>query len=101
MGALVWDYSHFWLSLLFREKFWQQDQEAEKGRILAERERRESEQKISEQKRIAREEQERQQRDEAIKEKERKISVLREQEASTQVWWLENSRKKTSDYWPY
>jgi len=67
-----------------REKFWQQDQEAEKGRILAERERRESEQKISEQKRIAREEQERQQRDEAIKEKERKISVLREQEASTQ-----------------
>ena len=52
---------------------------------MAERERRESEQKISEQKRIAREEQERQQRDEAIKEKERKISVLREQEASTQV----------------
>merc|ERR1712098_908182 len=68
-----------------REKFWQKDQEAEKDRILAERERRESEQKVAEQKRIAREEQERRQRDEAIKEKERKISVLREQEASTQA----------------
>merc|ERR1719461_868942 len=41
-----------------RERFWQQDQEQEKGRIIAERERREQEQKISEQKRIAREEQE-------------------------------------------
>ena len=66
-----------------REKFWKQDQEQEKGRIIAERERRESEQRAVEQERIKREEKESKQRDEQIKERERKISSIRETESSS------------------
>jgi len=86
-----------------REKFWQQDQEQEKVRVIAERERREVEQKKAESERLKREEKERSVRDEIVKERERKISNLRESEASTETGdkdrarWEEQRREDQVD----
>jgi hypothetical protein len=63
-----------------REKFWSADQDDEKRRLEAERQRREEEQRRVEQERRQREEAEGRLRETQIKERERKISSLREAE---------------------
>jgi hypothetical protein len=63
-----------------REQFWSADQDDEKRRLIAERERREKEQRQAEQERRQREEAESRLRESQIKERERKISSLREAE---------------------
>jgi len=63
-----------------REKFWLRDQDDEKQRIADERQKKVSEQRMGEEFRVKREEKERKERDEKIKERERKVSQLRENE---------------------
>lgn len=63
-----------------REKFWSRDQDEEKKRVVLERERRSEETKKEEAERKKREEQERKLRDDQIKERERKVSQLRQDE---------------------
>ena len=63
-----------------REQFWSQDQDEEKRRILAERERKSQEQRRAEEERRQREEAESRLRESQIKERERKISNLRQAE---------------------
>ena len=86
-----------------REKFWAKDQEQEKVRIIEERTRREKEQQEVEMARLKREEEDRKGRDEQIKERERKISNLREMEAGEdnalkdQARWEEQKRLDALD----
>jgi drebrin-like protein len=68
-----------------REQFWSRDQEEEKRRVLAERERRSQEQRRAEEERRQREEAEGRLRESQIKERERKISSLRQMEESEQA----------------
>lgn len=63
-----------------REKFWMRDQDEEKQRISEERQKKISEQRMDEGIRVKREEKERKERDEKIKDRERKVSQLRENE---------------------
>jgi len=76
-----------------REKFWARDQEQEKVRITEERARREKEKQEVETARLRREEEDGKVRDQQIKERERKISNLREMEAG------ENSGNKDQARW--
>lgn len=86
-----------------REKFWAKDQEQEKVRIIEERARREKEQQDVESARLRREEEDRRVREEQIKERERKISNLREIEAGEdnaskdQARWEEQKRLDALD----
>ena len=68
-----------------REKFWSQDQDDEKKRIVEDRERRSTVTRREEAERVSREEKEKDLRENQIKEREKKISMQRDQEKISEL----------------
>ena len=68
-----------------REKFWSQDQDDEKKRIVEDRERRSTVTRREEAERVSREEKEKDLRESQIKEREKKISMQRDQEKISEL----------------